>query len=71
MIVVNDKQLDELSEYIPNVRNDVKSISLNDFLLNLDALITEIGFDKNWELNEIGIKLQLVYDQVYRQNKQH
>lgn len=71
MIVVNDKQLDELSEYIPNVRNDVKSISLNDFLLNLDALITEIGFDKNWELNEIGIKLQLLYDQVYRQNKQH
>ena len=71
MIVVNDKQLDELSEYIPNVRNNVKSTSLNDFLLNLDALITEIGFDKNWELNEIGIKLQLLYDQVYRQNKQY
>lgn len=34
----------------------------------LDDVITDVGFDENYELNKEGLKLQLIYDQIYNQN---
>jgi len=41
---------------------------LGELLLALDDVITEVGFDKNWELNKEGLKLQKVYDEIYISN---
>lgn len=41
---------------------------IDDVLLDLDAKITEIGFDSDYELTEEGLMLQLLYDQLFNQN---
>lgn len=41
---------------------------INTVLLNLDSKITEIGFDINYNLNETGMRLQRLYDEIYDQN---
>ena len=38
-------------------------------LLDLDAKITEVGFTRDQQnLNDTGLKLQRLYDQIYNQN---
>lgn len=44
------------------------SENINDVLLDLDDKITEVGFDANYDLNERGLKLQKLYDELYDQN---
>ena len=39
-------------------------------LLDLDDKITEIGFDENYDINEEGILLQRLYDDLYYQNSE-
>jgi len=41
---------------------------INDTLLELDAKITEVGFDDDYSLNKEGLKLQRLYDELYCQN---
>lgn len=41
---------------------------VDETLIELDAKITEIGFDKNYNLNPIGLQLQKLYDELYNQN---
>ena len=41
---------------------------LDDVLDQLDDKITEIGFNRDYTLNEIGLKLQKLYDELYVQN---
>ena len=52
-----------LKEYNIDVSEDI-----NDTLLELDAKITEVGFDDNYALSEEGLKLQRLYDKLYYQN---
>ena len=56
-------QKELLEENGINITDDI-----NDLLLDLDAKITEIGFDKNYNLNSVGLELQKLYDQIYYQN---
>ena len=65
MLTITEEQRNVLDEYgIPIT----KSNELNTLLLDIDAKITEIGFDRDYELTEVGLKLQRIYDQIYMQN---
>ncbi len=69
---ITGEQKSLLKEYgvaIPENVEDMKSADeINEVLLALDAKITEIGFDANYDLNDVGLKLQKLYDQLYDQN---
>ena len=41
---------------------------INDLLLNIDFRLTQIGFDKDYQLNESGLELQRLYDEIYMQD---
>ncbi len=62
---ITDEQRKILDEYsIPFPKND----EVNELLLDIDEKLTAIGFDRDYELTEIGFKLQRLYDQIYIQN---
>ncbi len=67
-MVITQQQKNLLSEYIKNMDKLIVSDDINDLLLKLDEVITEIGFDEHYELNEEGLKLQKAYDEIYEQN---
>lgn len=60
---ITDAQKEILKNYGVSVFGEI-----NDVLLALDAKITEIGFDADYELNDDGLKLQKLYDELYDQN---
>lgn len=60
-ITVEQKKL--LAKYDIAVISDIDTL-----LLNLDDKITEIGFNKDYSLNETGLKLQKLYDELYNNN---
>lgn len=62
-MIITQAQKEVLNEYIPNFNEDIDAL-----LLDLDDKITEIGFEKDNELNEVGLKLQMLYDELYSQN---
>lgn len=59
---MNDEQQKILSKLIENPSDD-----FDDLLLQIDAKITEIGFDQNYDLNEDGLMLQKLYDEMFNQ----
>lgn len=69
---ISDSQKELLKEYglvLPDNIDEIDEIEkINEVLLDLDDKITEIGFDSNYDLNEVGLKLQRLYDQLYNQN---
>lgn len=67
-MIVTQQQQKVLIDKIDNLEKLINSDDVNDLLLPLDDLITEIGFDENYELNEEGLKLQKVYDEIFEQN---
>ena len=42
--------------------------SIDDVLDVLDDKLTEIGFNADYSLNKVGLKLQRLYDELYSQN---
>ena len=60
---ITAEQNNILKEYNIKCSDDV-----NVLLLDLDAKITEIGFNPDYSLNKVGLKLQRLYDQLYNQN---
>ena len=68
MINITDEQKELLLKYLPNTEKILETDEVNDILDLLDDKITEIGFDKNWNLNKVGLKLQRLYDDIYYQN---
>ena len=64
MIKASDKQKTMVSKYLGTEDQDIDTL-----LEDLDEKITEIGFDENFEfLNETGIQLQTLFDQLLMQN---
>ena len=63
-MIISESQAELLSQYDIQTNDDI-----NILLLDLDDKITEIGFNKDYSLNEIGLKLQRLYDQIYIQNQ--
>nr|DAM28969.1 MAG TPA: hypothetical protein [Bacteriophage sp.] len=60
---MTDEQKKLIEQYIENPSDDIDSL-----LLQLDDKITEIGFDKNYDLNKEGLILQKLYDELLSQN---
>ena len=67
MINISEKQLSTLSEHF-DVNDFVLKDDLDGLLDKLDDIITDVGFDENYELNKRGLELQQIYDQIYNQN---
>ncbi len=65
MIKITNEQYQLFIKYI-----DKKELqnAIDDVLDVLDDKILEIGFNPDYSLNEIGLKLQRLYDQLYNQN---
>ncbi len=65
MINITDEQRELFTRYLgeKKLQNDIDEV-----LDALDDKITEIGFNSDYELNEVGLKLQQLYDQLYNQN---
>ena len=62
-MIISAEQRTLLTKYIEKPSDDIDLV-----LLELDNKITEIGFDIDYELNNIGIELQRLYDELYNQN---
>ena len=60
---INDEQKRLLNKYGIVIQDDI-----NGLLLDLDAKITEIGFNADYSLNKVGLQLQRLYDELYDQN---
>ena len=68
MLNITDEQKELLLEHLPDAERWIDEDDINAVLEDLDAKITEIGFDANYDLNAIGLKLQRLYDELYDQN---
>ena len=68
MLNITDGQKELLLEHLPDAERWIDEDDINAVLEDLDAKITEIGFDANYDLNAIGLKLQRLYDELYDQN---
>lgn len=67
MLNITDEQNSELKKHF-NTDEYTSNDNIDGLLMALDDVITDIGFDENYELNKEGLKLQLIYDQIYNQN---
>ena len=67
-LVITDAQKDTLSKHLPQIQRYIEDDDLDSLLADLDDKITEVGFDDNYDLNKLGLKLQRIYDEIYYQN---
>lgn len=67
MLNIKEEQISELKKYF-DTDEYTSNDNIDGLLMALDDVITDVGFDENYELNKEGLKLQLIYDQIYNQN---
>lgn len=65
---ITEEQKSVLLLYIPNIDRNINDDDFDGVLDQLDDKITEIGFNRDYTLNEVGLKLQKLYDELYVQN---
>lgn len=65
---ITEEQKSILLSHIPDINQSINNGDLDDVLDQLDDKITEIGFNRDYTLNEIGLKQQKLYDELYVQN---
>ena len=63
---LTEEQKALLKKYNIDIPDNPKDINI--LLLDLDDKITSIGFNSDDSLNENGLKLQKLYDEIYQQN---
>ena len=68
MLNINNDQKELLLTHLPNLQESIESGDIDTVLEDLDAKITEIGFNADYSLNETGQRLQKLYDELYDQN---
>ena len=68
MLNINNNQKELLLMHLPSLQKSIESGDIDTVLEDLDAKITEIGFNADYSLNETGAKLQKLYDELYNQN---
>lgn len=73
MIKIKNEDVEFLKRYIFD--NDTEKLdkllnskNINDLLDELDNWLAFEGFDKNYNLNKIGLRVQEIYDYVYINN---
>ncbi len=68
MLKISEDQQKLLLTYLPNLQENIYREDIDTVLEELDAKITEIGFNNDYSLNKTGLSLQKLYDELYNQN---
>lgn len=69
MVVITEEQIKKLRPYIENLDELIAKEDDEELLLALDDVITENLYShKDYSLDAEGVKLQLIYDQIFNQN---
>ncbi|GEM_PF-297040 len=66
-LIITKEQIEQLKPYMPNIKEDIK-LDINNFLLKLDKIISELNGVNNTYTAESEKLLKLFYD-IYLQNK--
>lgn len=74
MINIEKNDIEFLREFVFNENHEkleklIASDDCNDLLDELNYWLTFEGFDKNYNLNKIGLRVQEIYDYVYANNE--
>lgn len=74
MVKIKNEDIEFLKKYIFD--NDTEKLdkllnskNINDILNELDNWLAFEGFDKNYNLNKLGLRVQEIYDYVYANNE--
>ena len=65
---ISNEQIKQLYKYLPDIEICITTGDIDTVLDRLDDKITEIGFTIEYELNDVGLELQRLYDELYIQN---
>lgn len=74
MINIEKNDIEFLREFVFNENHEkleklIASDDCNDLLDELNYWLTFEGFDKSYNLNKLGLRVQEIYDYVYANNE--
>ncbi len=67
-IHITPEQIKSLQPYMPTLDDILAKDNLEEFETELGGAIVDYGMDSNDEINETGLKLERLYDIIYKQN---
>lgn len=67
-MIITDIQIKELRPFIKNIDEIVLKNNVDELLSTIDDIIVDNILGNNDEPDDTGVKLQLIYDQIYNQN---
>ena len=68
IMVINTKQIKALKPYIGNIEELIAAGDLQVVLDAIDDVIVDNALGNNDEPDDVGIKLQKIYDDIFQQN---
>lgn len=66
-MIVAEEQKKEIKKYGVDIDKLIKNGDVNEVLFAIDDVILDL-MDEDGELDKEGVKLQLIYDQIYNAN---
>lgn len=74
MVKIKNEDVDFLKKFVfkeepEKLEKLIASDISNDLLIELNDWLAFEGFDKNYNLNKIGLRVQEIYDYVYANNE--
>ena len=66
-MIVTEEQKKEIKKYGVDIDELIKDGDVNEVLFAIDDVILNL-MDEDGELDKEGVKLQLIYDQIYNAN---
>ena len=66
-MIVTEEQRKEIKKYGVDIDKLIKNGDVNEVLFAIDDVILDL-MDEDGELDKEGVKLQLIYDQIYNAN---
>ena len=68
-MIITEKQINVLEKYIPNIRELAKSDDVQMVLDVIDDVIVDNMLANGDEPDDEGVKIQLIWDQIFNQNE--
>lgn len=66
-MIVTEEQKKEIKKYGVDIDKLIKNGDVNEVLFAIDDVILDL-MDEDGELDKEGVKIQLIYDQIYNAN---
>lgn len=66
-MIVTEEQKKEIKKYGVDIDKLIKNGDVNEVLFAIDDVILDL-MDEDGEMDKEGVKLQLIYDQIYNAN---